>query len=106
MIWSKARWCAQEERNTRYFFNLERRNHPNKYITEVKTENLTLTHPTQNLKEEYHYKNLYTSNFTNPNDYDFVEFFESTTLSKLTRKVDLAKHILPNNCIYCSLCNY
>ena len=87
--WFGVKWCEQEERNTRYFINLERRNHPNKYITRPKAENLTVTNPTENLSEEYHYcKNLYTSNFTvNPNDYDFVEFFESTTLSKLTRKV-------------------
>ena len=73
---SKARWCEQGERNTRYFFNLEGRNHRNKYITELKTENLTLTNPTEILDEEYrYYKNLYTSNSTNPNDYDNVEFF-------------------------------
>ena len=85
MIRSKARWCEQGERNTRYFVNLERRNHLNKYITEQKTENFTLTNPTEISNEEYrYYKNLYTSNFTNPNDYDFVEFFDSTALPKLT----------------------
>ena len=85
MIRSKARWCEQGERYTRYFFNLERRNHLNKYITELKTENLTLSNPTEILNEEYrYYKNLYTSNLTNPNDYDFVEFFYSATLPKLT----------------------
>ena len=85
MIRRKARWCEQGERNTRYFFNLERRNHLNKYITELKTESLTLANPTEILNEEYrYYKNLYTSNFTNPNDNDFVEFFYSTALPKLT----------------------
>ena len=60
MIRSKARWCEQGERNTRYFLNLERRNHLNKYITELKTENLTLYNPTEILNEEYrYYKNLY-----------------------------------------------
>ena len=84
MIRSKARWCEQGEGNTQYFFNLKRRNLMSKYITELKTENLTLTNPIEILNEEYHYKNLYTSNFTNPNDYNFIEFFESTTLPKLT----------------------
>ena len=85
MIRSKARWCEQGERNTRYFLNLERRNHLNKYITELKTENLTLYNPTEILNEEHrYYKNLYPYNFTNPNDYDFVAFFDSTTLPKLT----------------------
>ena len=85
MIRSRARWCEQGERYTQYFFNLERRNHLNKYITELKTENLTLSNPTEILNEEYrYYKHLYTSNLTYPNDYDFVEFFYSTTLPKLT----------------------
>ena len=36
---SKARWCEQGERSTRYFSNLEKRNHSNKYITKLWVEN-------------------------------------------------------------------
>ena len=88
MIRSKARWCEQGERSTRYFFNLEKRNRSNNYITKLKAENRTLVTPTEILNEEYrYYQNLYTSTCTNPNDTCFDEFFESPTLPKLTSQL-------------------
>ena len=36
MIRSKARWCEQSERNSKYFYHLERRNQSTKYISELK----------------------------------------------------------------------
>ena len=33
---SKARWHEEGERNTKYFFSLEKRNHDNKTITKIK----------------------------------------------------------------------
>ena len=69
MIRSKARWCEQGERRTRYFFNLEKRNHFNKYITKLSVENRTLTFSDEILNEEHrYYKRLYTSSRTNSND--------------------------------------
>ena len=88
MIRSKARWCEQGERSTRYFFNLEKRNRSNNYITKLKAENRTLVTPTEILNEEHrYYQNLYTSTCTNPNDTCFDEFFESSTLPKLTSQL-------------------
>ena len=88
MIRSKARWCEQGERSTRYFFNLEKRNRSNNYITKLKAENRTLVTPTEILNEEYsYYQNLYTSTCINPNDTCFDEFFESPTLPKLTSQL-------------------
>ena len=85
MIRSKARWCEQGERSTRYFFNLKKRNRSNNYITKLKAENRTLVTPTEILNEEHRcYKNLYTSTCKNPNDTCFDEFFESPALPKLT----------------------
>ena len=49
MIRSKARWCEQGERSTRYFFNLEKRNRSNNYITKLKAENRTLVNPPKSL---------------------------------------------------------
>ena len=67
MIRSKARWCEQGERSTRYFFNLEKRNHSNNYITKLKVGDSTLVTPAEILKEELrYYQNLYTSTCTNP----------------------------------------
>ena len=59
MIRSKARWCEQGERSTRYFFNLEKRNRSNNYITKLKVYDSTLVTPTEILKEELrYYQNL------------------------------------------------
>ena len=85
MIQSKARWCEQGERSTRYFFNLEKRNHSNKYITKLRVENGTLTSSDEILNEEHrYYKRLYTSSRTNPNDPHFDMFFDCSTLPKLS----------------------
>lgn len=84
MIRSKARSCGQGERSTRYFFNLEKRNHSNKYITKLTVENRTLTSPDEILKEEHrYYKRLHTSR-TNPYDPRFDVFFDSSSLPKLS----------------------
>ena len=93
---SKARWCEQGERSTRYFFNLEKRNYSNKYITKLKTENRTLVTPTEILEEENrYYKSLFTSKGSNPNDTCFDEFFESSTLPKLSaRQADTCDGLL------------
>ena len=88
MIRSKARWCEQGERSTRYFFNLEKRNRSNNYITKLKVGDSTLVTPAEILKEELrYYQNLYTSTCTNPNDTCFDTFFESLTLPKLTAQL-------------------
>ena len=88
MIRSKARWCEQGERSTRYFFDLEKRNRSNNYITKLKADDRTLVTPTEILKEKHrYYQNLYTSTCTNPNDACFDKFIESPSLSKLTAQL-------------------
>ena len=55
MTRSKARWCEHGERNSKYFYCLERRNHNIiKYITELKLpDKTTTTKPKDILNEEY-----------------------------------------------------
>ena len=60
MIRSKARWCEQGERSTRYFFNLEKRNRSNNYITKLKVSDSTLVTPAEILKEELRYYQTFT----------------------------------------------
>ena len=105
MIRSKVRWCEQGERRTRFFFNLEKRNRSNNYITKLKAENRTLVTPTEILNEEHrYYQNLYTSTCTNPNDTCFDEFFESPTLPKLTSQfADTCDGFLTKEECYASL---
>ena len=64
MFRSKCRWLENGERPTKYFFNLEKRNHNNKIVTELTTEN-DIAIKDENLildKIESFYKDLYTSN--------------------------------------------
>ena len=105
MIRSKARWCKQGGRSIRYFFNLEKRNHSNKYITKLKVENGTLTSSDEILNEEHrHYKRLYTSSRTNPNDPRFDVFFDSSTLPKLPpHQADSCDGLLTKQECYASL---
>ena len=77
MTRSKARWCEQGERNSKYFYRLERRNHSTKYISELKlSDKTTITKPKEILNEEYRfYKELYTSTGVSPDDQLFDNFF-------------------------------
>ena len=68
--------------STRYFFNLEKRHHSNKYI-KLRVENCTLASSNEIFNEEHrYYKRLYTSSRTNPN----YTRFDSSTLPKTVFK--------------------
>ena len=43
MTRSKAHWYEQDERNSKYFYRVERRNHSTKHITELKLPGKTTT---------------------------------------------------------------
>ena len=104
MIRREARWCEQG-RSTRYFFNLEKRHHSNKYITKLRVENRTLTSPDEILNEEHRYsKRLCTSSRTNPNDPRFDDFFDSSNLPKLSSpQADSCDGLLTKEECYVSL---
>ena len=60
---SKVRWHESGERNTRYFYNLEKQNYEKKTMTKLKRSNGTFTSDQfQILREQMdYYKRLYTS---------------------------------------------
>ena len=73
--------------STRYFFNLKKRHHSNKYITKLRVENCTSTSSDEIFNEEHrYYKRLNTSSCTNPNYTRFDVFFDSSTLPKTVFK--------------------
>ena len=63
IIRSKARWREQGERNTRYFFNLEKRNQSRKAVTKLKVGNDKYTFDQFEILEEEKrfYETLYRS---------------------------------------------
>ena len=66
MLRSRARWVEHGEKSTKYFLNLEKRNHNNKVITKLKTNNGDeIVHPVDILKVEQNvYENLYSTEVT------------------------------------------
>ena len=60
---SEVRWHEHGERNTRYFYGLEKRNHENKTTTKLKLENGDFSNDQfEILQEQMHfYKTLYSS---------------------------------------------
>ena len=65
IVRTKAKWIAEGERNTKYFFNLEKRNFQKKCISRLRTENGVVTDAKGILEEERSFYNrLYSSNIT------------------------------------------
>ena len=78
----KVRWQEHEERNTRYFYGLEKRNHENKTTTKLKLSNGDFTNDQfEILQEQMHfYKTLYSSDknrFPDLNDSALSAFSEN-----------------------------
>ena len=66
MLRSKGRWIEHGEKNTKYFFNLERRNYNKKVITKLKRNDGTELNSQRGIlkEEESVYRNLYSSNIS------------------------------------------
>ena len=77
MIRSKATWCEEGERPTKYFLNLEKRNSNNKTISKLLLDNgsiITNTEDIINAQKEF-YNKLYTTSLQD----DTAENFENFT---------------------------
>ena len=70
IIRSRARWYEHGERNSKYFYNLEKTNHRKKHITSIfVTDEEKITDPKEILEEEERFfKRIYTSQDMNLND--------------------------------------
>ena len=77
IIHSRARWYEHGEKNSKYFYNLEKTNQRKKHIMSLKINDYAkLTDPKEILEEEERFfKQLYTSKNTNPNGSEFIKFF-------------------------------
>ncbi|KAL9978634.1 hypothetical protein ACROYT_G016171 [Oculina patagonica] len=97
MARSKARWCEHGERNSKYFYRLEKRNYNTKYITELKLpDKTTISGPSDIFNEGYRYrfkrgsspdqfyKELCTSTGANSDDQRFDIFFNNPVLPEIS----------------------
>ena len=74
IIRSGARWYEHGEKNSKYFYNLEKTNQRKKHVTSLKINDYAkLADPKEILEEEERFfKQLYTSKNTNPNGSEWV----------------------------------
>ena len=85
---SKARWHEHGERNTRYFFNLEKRNHSRKTVTKLKIgDNKYVNDQFAILEEEKRlYEALYTSQSIDNDTFLASPFFKTQNITPLTQE--------------------
>ena len=88
IIRSKARWQEKGEHNTRYFLNLEKRNHLRKTVTKLKVgDDKYTTDQFEILEEEKtFYESLYKSQNTNEHDLSGSTFFASGNIAPLKKR--------------------
>ena len=79
IIRSRARWYEHGERNSKYFYSLEKTNHRKKHITSLIADSgVKITDPKDILQEEKtFFKTIYTSKNMDPNLPEFNHFFEA-----------------------------
>lgn len=82
---SKCRWLENGERPTKYFFNLEKKNHNKKTVRELRIEDDSTTYNDEKIMQtiERYYKTLCTCT-TNTHEYDLNDFIEDLHIPKLT----------------------
>ena len=83
IIRSRTRWHESGEKNTKYFLNLEKRQHCKTHVSKLKTfDERDITDPKEILDQgKLFYKNLYTAIPCNISQYKF--FFDDVDLVKL-----------------------
>ena len=98
IVRTKSKWIAEGERNTKYFFNLEKRNYKKKCISRVQTENGIITDAKCILEEERSfYLRLYTSNNTGVSSFPLIDNLNLPKLDFSDRS-DLGEHISEKEC--------
>ena len=85
---SKSRWHEEGERNTKYFFSLEKRNHDNKTITKIKVgEDSYIEDQFEILEEQKNfYESLYRSSNINSKHFGNSPFFSPENVTTLTEE--------------------
>ena len=100
---SKVRWHEQGERNTNYFYGLEKRNYNSKTVTRLKIgENRFTSNQFEILeKERLFYESLYKSKNLNPDKFKDSVFFNQENISPLSeeKKASCEGNITANECL-------
>jgi len=86
IIRARARWCEHGEKSTKYFLNLEKRNHVKKHVRKLKINGSFTTDPFKILSEQKRfYQDLYTSkNMSTGNTHATEVFLNNLNIPRLT----------------------
>ena len=78
IVRSRTRWYEYGEKNSKYFYSLEKTNYRRKHVASIKThEDKKITDPKKILQaEENFFKQIYTSVNSDPQLPEFSDFFE------------------------------
>ena len=84
IVRSRIRWHEEGEKNTKYFLNLEKRQHSKTHITKLKYDGREINDSDEILRSQrLFYKNLYTASSCDATYNDL--FFEDANLPKLDK---------------------
>ena len=87
IIRARARWHEHGEKNSKYFLNLEKRNHIKKHIRKLYISGVISTDPLSIMSaQKQFYTKLYSSSKTKLDTPDAAIFFENPNLSKLSNE--------------------
>ena len=88
IIRARARWHEHGEKSTKYFLNLEKRNHVKKHIRKLVISGVVKTDPFDILQEQTRfYRELYkSSNSDAENRQNIVKFLENLNIPQLTEE--------------------
>ena len=91
IIRARARWHEHGEKSTKYFLNLEKRNHVKKHIRKLVISGVVKTDPYDILQEQKRfYRELYkSSNSDAENRQNIVKFLENLNIPQLTEEQKL-----------------
>ena len=101
IIRARARWHEHGEKSTKYFLNLEKRNHVKKHMRKLRISGLITTDPFNILSEQKRfYQELYTSQNDTDNSQSTVSFLSNLDIPLLTEEQKLSCEgiISPDEC--------
>ena len=83
MIRRKAQRCEFGEKDNKYFYNLEKKNHKKKHLTSLTKEDVDIpVEPKQILEEERFSKKFIHLKYVCPESANFEHFFEGLNILK------------------------
>jgi len=99
---SRTKWIAQGERNTKYFYGLEKRNSTHQSIVQLQTDDNDLIESTKDILDEIHkfFSNLYSTSYKTNVDHieEYGCFFENLPQISEAESEELGKEITMDEC--------